>query len=257
VPELEADWFEELAPLFDEGFRATPEPMDLRAPVGKALPYYMPSAQPTASPTPRRPTPGREPRDTDSLPDYIDRASLSQEGREVELLGAPDPPPEGPTSSTLSPLPWAAAAAAVAAGLPAFVLFVAFLFTAVGLQRSSTDAQQTEVAYYELLDTESGLINDLVALGAPRASLDGPYFAYQDATDPAAREAAADALVDALQDASRRLASTGSARAATTQAQVDRLVRAREAHQDAEASWEGHASTFRGRLLQGVGIGTR
>ena len=258
VPELEADWFSELAPLFDEDFRATPEPADLRAPVGKALPYYMPSAPPTANPPQRRTSVPKGGRETDSLPDYIDREALSKEGRHVDILGAPDPTPEPEpdTSSIAKPmLVGGGQLAVLGAGVPALFLLVAFLFTAVGLERTSGAVEQTETAYFELLDQESGLINDMVVLGAPRASLDERYFAYQDAKEPGAREAAADALVEALEQASHTV--DGSPRAKTIRAQVERLVRARDAHRDAEASWEGHASTLRGWILRGVGIGNR
>ena len=94
-----------------------------------------------------------------------------------------------------------------------------------------------------------------MALGAPRASLDKPFFAYQDAKDAASRDAAAQQLVVALAKASEALDDGQGARVATVRAQVQRIVRARDDHTTAEADRAHYRGTLRGRLLGSLGVG--
>jgi len=259
LPELEADWFEELAPIFDEDFNATPEPADLRPP--KALPYYMPPSHPSSPPARRSspPAPARSTKQSDTLPDYIDREALSQEGRADPLPPMPEPEPEAEAETGSYTVPLLAGGgltiAAGAAAVVALVALVSFLYTGVALQRTASDVAETEAELYGLLDNETALINDLVSLGAPRAFLDAPYFAYQDAEDAEARDAAAQELVDALDKASSELDGTQGTRADTVRAQVRRIVRIRDDHLTAEADRAHYRSTLRGRLLTTVGVG--
>ncbi len=266
VPELEADWFDELAPLFDEDFRGTPTPTELRAPVSapmpaKALPYFMPGA-PKPDP-PRNPAPPlRARRADDSLPDYIDREALSQGDRSHDIL-APEPEkPKPPEPEPPSGLPLALGGSALTASLIGVVLvsllvLSSFAYTGFRLGQTATATEKAEERYYQLLDTESIVINDLVGLGVPRTALDEHYFAYQDAKDEASRARAAEALVDALDKASASLDPEGNPKAAAAQARIDQLIRMRQLHASAEAAWEGYATSIRGRMLRGLGIGTR
>ena len=255
----EVDGFPELALLFGDGsLSSTPELTDAHDTGSKALPYFMPatgqrriSLPPDSTPAAARAGAKRD----DTLPDYVDRESLSEDGRYSERPSRPERRVSVSISSVdSSPAPRPTAPtpliAAAVAGVIGTVLVVWLLSAANGLLHARADALAAREALYAELNGLGPVVDDLTRRGVPRDTLEGPYFAFLDTKAEPARARAARQLATTLQDAADQ-----SPHSAAVEDRLVRLETARSNFLRTLEVWQVESSGIPGGVLHAVGIG--
>jgi len=157
-----------------------------------------------------------------------------------------------------------ALAVRVAVAVSPLVVVAIAALSLMMIGRSALDqaAQHTTAerqAYFESLDAERDVIDDLQALGVDRAALESAYETQRQTADPGQRLEAADAYTRLLRESMldhmpRSNASSRMADAKRATLRLQRLEEARVAYQEVMQDWESMAETLHGRsaILAGM-----